>query len=51
MLMKMEMTKKKEELNQKKKQMVARQSLQPKIFLFSKKRGILDPMKKKLRKI
>ena len=46
-LMKMEMTKKKEELNQKKKQKVARKSLQPKIFSFSKKRCFLDPMKKK----
>ena len=45
-LMKLEMTKNKENLNQKKKVKAAK-SLQPKINFFSKKRGILDPMKKK----
>jgi hypothetical protein len=46
-LMKMEMTKKKERLNLKQKEKAARQLFQPKIGLFSKKKVILYPMKKK----
>ena len=44
--MKLEMTKNKDNLIQKKKVKAAK-SFQPKINVFSKKSGILDPMKKK----